>query len=241
MCIIYLEHVAMGQTSLEKVLCLIQSFKNHLGFVSWHFLKRKSKGIFLVLPLVPSRSFLFFFMEFVNASWTYSCEYFRYPTILTWREPLESGLAPTTPDERTSVQAKSVNTCQYLYVCEAVWVYAVTSFYFKCICCYMAYVFCIYTTKYLWSRYCVSAQHPESEQTHTPTRSPDVLLCSCVRFEMVKVALYRDTPSSACWSTKYKHTDEKLAWLLLMWMKYQWGKASGQFTEVQVWYQASKA
>lgn len=232
----------MGQTYLEKVLRYKRSSFwvsfSHLkiiwGSLADIFKRGNPKVYFFCFLSSPLCLFYSFFMEFVNASWTYSCEYFRYPTILTWREPLESGVAPTTPDERPSVQAKSVNTCQYLYVCEAAVFYAVTSFYFKCICCYIAYVFCIYTTKYLWSRYCVSAQHPESEQTHTPTQSPDVLLCSCVRFETVKVPLYRDTPSSACWSTKSKHTDKKLAWLLPTWIKCHWEKASGQFTKVQL-------
>lgn len=47
-----------------------------------------------------------------NASWTYSCEYFKYPTIpsLTgiWRELLEPGVAPTIPDDWPSAQAKSL-------------------------------------------------------------------------------------------------------------------------------------
>lgn len=44
-----------------------------------------------------------------RASWTDSCEYFRYPTIpsLSWREPLEPGVAPTTPDDWFTAQARS--------------------------------------------------------------------------------------------------------------------------------------
>lgn len=54
---------------------------------------------------------LFIFSDSRNASWTYSCEYFRFPTIpslpVIWREPLEPGVAPTSPDDWSSVQAKS--------------------------------------------------------------------------------------------------------------------------------------
>lgn len=71
---------------------------------------RESKVYFLCFLSSPLCLFLLFFCDFGNASWTYSCEYFRYPTILslTWREPLEPGVAPTTPDEKPSAQAKSI-------------------------------------------------------------------------------------------------------------------------------------
>lgn len=74
--------------------------------------------------------FLFVFNHSGNASWTYSCEYFRYPKIPSqtgiWREPLESGVAPTSPDDWPCAQANSLTRVSIYTsthaVCEAAWV-----------------------------------------------------------------------------------------------------------------------
>lgn len=66
----------------------------------------------LYLSTVSSPSLSLSFSRRFPVSWTYSCEYFRYPTtpILTgiWREPLEPGVTPTTPDDGVSTQSKSL-------------------------------------------------------------------------------------------------------------------------------------
>ena len=81
----------------SKVSLVAQMTIPHLSFIS-----SPPQSIF----------FLLLFNDSGHASWTYSCEYFRYPTIprLTWiwREPLEPGVAPTTPDDWSTTRAKSL-------------------------------------------------------------------------------------------------------------------------------------
>lgn len=106
----------------------------------------------------PIHLFLLLFNGSGNASWTYSCEYFRYPTIpsLTWiwRELLEPGIAPTTPDDWPSARAKSITRVSIFTstACEAERIKAVTSSFCMCIRRHMAYVLHIHTPKYLICR-----------------------------------------------------------------------------------------
>lgn len=57
-----------------------------------------------------------------SASWTYSCELLRYSTIpsQSWREPLEPGAAPTTPDDWPTAPARSLTRVR-LYTSEGLW------------------------------------------------------------------------------------------------------------------------
>lgn len=60
--------------------------------------------------LSPLLSLMAVWIHYERASWTYSCKYLRYPTILSliWRELLEVGAAPTTPDDWCTAQARSL-------------------------------------------------------------------------------------------------------------------------------------
>lgn len=87
----------------------------HANFLAWsslHCLVSALSSPCVITSPPLSVFFLFAFCVSGNASWTYSCEFFWYPTIpiLTeiWREPLEPGVAPISPDDWPSVQAKSL-------------------------------------------------------------------------------------------------------------------------------------
>lgn len=68
--------------------------------------------IWLSLPCPFHLKFLLVFSDSGKESWTYSCEYFKYHKIPSqtgiWREPLKSGLAPTSPDDWPSLNAESL-------------------------------------------------------------------------------------------------------------------------------------
>ncbi len=80
---------------------------------------------FLSSPLLSFFLFFFVFSGSRNTSWTYSCEYFRYPTVpsLTgiWREPPEPGVAPTSPDNCPSTQAKSLTRVSIYISTHSLW------------------------------------------------------------------------------------------------------------------------
>lgn len=116
-----------------------------------------------------------------RASWTYSCELLRYPTIpsQSWREPLEPGAAPTTPDDWPTAQARSLTRIR-LYTSEGLWSWT--------------------TERKSWM--CTLSHTAYASRCHTVTKDLKSYLTVCLF-----AGLLSSSSSKSRWDS-YTHTDQ---------------------------------